>query len=249
MPVEIIYIETCWNLGDIACSAYYFADYVITSASVANMVLISVDRYIAICDPLNYQTKVTMNRTKLCVFLCWVFSALYRIAILYDEIKHPGMSNSCVGECVVVINYISGAIDLVCTFIIPILAIIILYLRVFVVAVSQARAIRSQVSMQAAQVQNVSSKTELKAARTLGIVVIVFLCCFCPYYAPSLVGEETTVDASEVDVEIWLAHFNSCLNPIIYAFCYPWLRKSIKLILTLQILKPGSRDWRITEAM
>ncbi|KAK7913716.1 hypothetical protein WMY93_013927 [Mugilogobius chulae] len=23
MPVEIIYIESCWNLGDIVCSAYY----------------------------------------------------------------------------------------------------------------------------------------------------------------------------------------------------------------------------------
>ncbi|XP_072300163.1 trace amine-associated receptor 13c-like [Eucyclogobius newberryi] len=247
MPVEIFYIESCWNLGDIMCSVYYLIDYVITSASVANMVLISLDRYIAICDPLNYHTKVTINRAKLSILLCWFLSIVYRMVIMHDQLAHPGMSNSCAGECVVIINYISGAIDLICTFIIPILVIIALYLRVFVVAVSQARALRSQISsVNMPQIGNVTvKKKELKAARTLGIVVLVFLCCFCPYYVPSLVGEETAVDAASVDIEIWLAHFNSCLNPVIYAFFYPWFRKSIKLILTMQILRPGSKDWTI----
>ncbi|XP_029980816.1 trace amine-associated receptor 13c-like [Sphaeramia orbicularis] len=246
MPVEIIYIESCWFLGDIVCSFYYVIDYVITSASVANMVLISIDRYMAICNPMTYHTKVTQKRVEVCILLCWIAAILYRIAILYDHLENPGMSNSCSGECVVVINYISGAIDLVCTFILPILIIIVLYLRVFVVAVTQAHAMRSQI----ASVRNhdqapTVKKTELKAARTLGIVVIVFLCCFCPYYYPSLTGEDTSIDASSIDVEIWLAHFNSCLNPVIYAFFYPWFRKSMKLILTLQILKPGSSNANI----
>ncbi|XP_033843097.1 trace amine-associated receptor 13c-like [Periophthalmus magnuspinnatus] len=247
MPVEIIYIESCWNLGDIVCSSYYLINYIITSASVANMVLISVDRYIAICDPLNYHTKVTMKRTKSCILLCWLLSVVYRMVIMHDQLKHPGMSNTCAGECVVIIHFISGAIDLVCTFVIPILIIIVLYLRVFVVAVSQARATRSHIlSANMPQMGNVTAKKkELKAAGTLGIVVVVFLVCFCPYYVPSLLGEDTAVDASSVDIEIWLAHFNSCLNPVIYAFFYPWFRKSIKLILTMQIVKPGSRDWKM----
>ncbi|XP_020775896.2 trace amine-associated receptor 13c-like [Boleophthalmus pectinirostris] len=251
MPVEIIYIESCWNLGDMVCSTYYLIEYIIKSVSVANMVLISFDRYIAICYPLNYYTEVTTEKTKLCVLLCWSLSILYRIVVMHDPLEHPGMSNSCAGECVVIINNISGAIDLVCTFIIPILIIIILYLRVFVVAVSQARALRSHISsVTMPQLGNVTAKMkELKAARTLGIVVVVFLCCFCPYYVPSLVGKDTAVDASSVDVEIWLVHFSSCLNPVIYAFFYPWFRKSIKLILTMQILKPGSRDWKVADNM
>ncbi|KAM4730654.1 trace amine-associated receptor 13c-like [Anableps anableps] len=44
---------------------------------------------------------------------------------------------------------------------------------------------------------------------------------------------------------IFLFYFNSCLNPVIYALFYPWFRKAIKLIFTLQILQPGSCDANI----
>ncbi|XP_059198488.1 trace amine-associated receptor 13c-like [Centropristis striata] len=245
MPVEIIYIEACWFLGDVACTMYYVVDYIITTASVANMVLISVDRYIAICDPLHYSAKVTKKRAQVCVCLCWIWAVCFRLLLMSDHLKQPGRSISCSGECVVVINYISGVADLVFTFIIPIAVIIVLYLRVFVVAVSQARAMRSHIAGQAAQRSGAPKKMEMKAARTLGIVILVFLFCFCPYYYPALAGEDTSIDASAADFEIWLAHFNSCLNPVIYAFFYPWFRKSIRLILTLQILKPGSSDTQI----
>lgn len=247
MPVEIIYIEACWFLGDIVCTLYYVADYIITSASVANMVLISVDRYIAICYPLHYPSKVTKRRVEICVFLCWVCSIIYRILLLNDHLTNPGQSNSCFGECVVVINYIAGVVDLFFTFIIPITIIIVLYMRVFVVVVSQARAIRSHISALATQrSEGVGvKKKEMKAARALGIVIVVFLFCFCPYYFPTLAGEDTSVNASSAAAEIWLAHFNSCLNPFIYALFYPWFRKSIRLILTLKILKPGSCDAKI----
>ena len=247
MPVEILLTEACWFLGDITCALYYIVDFIITSSSVGNMVLISIDRYMAICDPLRYTTRVTLDRTRICVCLCWIGSILYNSLILKDFLRQPDSQSSCYGECVVVLNHIIGTVDFFCTFIGPIGIIIALYMKVFVVAVSQAQAMRSHIAAVTLQhsVGVTAKKSEMKAARTLGVVVVVFLICFCPYYSPSLMGEDIEDSSSSSPVVVWLLYFNSCLNPVIYAFFYPWFRKSIKLIVTLKILQPDSCDTKV----
>ncbi|XP_078142349.1 trace amine-associated receptor 13c-like [Centroberyx gerrardi] len=247
MPVEILRIESCWFLGDFMCVLICYASFILTSASVGNMVLISVDRYVAICDPLCYPTKITQRRVKFSVTLCWVCSAFYNCLILNDFLKQPDRYNSCYGECVVGLNYITGAVDLVVTFIGAITVIIVLYMRVFVVAVSQARAMRSHIVAVTLQrsVTVTAKKSDRKAARTLGIVIVVFLTCFCPYYYPSLAGQDTSIGASYSTFGSWLLYCNSCLNPVIYAFFYPWFRKAIKLTVTLHILQPDSCEANI----
>ncbi|XP_026189353.1 trace amine-associated receptor 13c-like [Mastacembelus armatus] len=239
MPFQILLTEPCWFLGDLVCVLYHFLPFITLCASVVNMVLISVDRYVAICDPLHYPTRITPNRVQICVVLCWIYSVFYSFLFLYDNLKQPGRYNSCYGECVI---YVIGAVDLVLGFIIPVNAIIILYVRVFVVAVSQARAMRSHIAAVTLQwsVTVKVKKSEMKAARNLGVVVAVFLMCYIPFYCVSLSSYDITIGSSTEVFMMFLLYFNSCLNPIIYAFLYPWFRKSVKLIVTLEILQPNS---------
>ncbi|XP_049424160.1 trace amine-associated receptor 13c-like [Epinephelus fuscoguttatus] len=247
MPVETVrFIETCWLLGDVMCAVSYIIGFTLTSASVGNMVLISIDRFVAICYPLQYPNKITRSRIGVSVCLCWACSFLYNGLILKDHLRQPDRYNSCYGECMVVINYISGTVDLVFTFIGPCSIILILYMRVFIVAVSQARAMQSHITAAAARkVPVTAKKSERKAARTLGVVIVVFLMSFCPYYYPSLAGQDISNDASSWAIVSWLLFFNSCLNPIIYAFFYPWFRKAIRFIVTLKILEQGSSQANI----
>uniref|UniRef100_A0A3B4ZWA7 G-protein coupled receptors family 1 profile domain-containing protein n=1 Tax=Stegastes partitus TaxID=144197 RepID=A0A3B4ZWA7_9TELE len=240
MSFQIILADGCWFLGDAVCMLYCALDYVVTSASVGTMVLISVDRYVAICDPLHYPTKVTMRRATVCTSLCWACSFLYNGVLLKDNLKQPGRYNSCSGECVVVISDMMGVADLILTFIGPVTVIIVLYGRVFVVAVSQARVIRSHTFTLQGPQTVYAKRSELKAVRTLGIVVVAFLTCLCPFYCSPLVDQSSVFDVTSVPLELWLFYFNSCLNPIIYAFCYPWFLKSVKLIVTLKIFEPES---------
>ncbi|XP_068590293.1 trace amine-associated receptor 13c-like [Cebidichthys violaceus] len=247
MFFQIVLIDGCWLLGDIMCILYIVLDYIITSASVGTMVLISVDRYVAICDPLHYPNKVTQKTVKICVCLCWICSAFLYSLLMKDNLEQPGRYNSCFGECVFVINYFAGFAHLFLCFIGPVTVIIVLYMRVFVVAVSQARVMRSHTAAfpLKSSVSLTAKKSELKAARTLGVVIVVFLVCLCPFYCVSLTGQDTLFNISSATFVICLFYFNSCLNPVIYAFFYPWFRKSIKLIVTLKILQPGSCEMNI----
>ncbi|XP_074551296.1 trace amine-associated receptor 7f-like [Halichoeres trimaculatus] len=244
LPMEILIRETCWVLGDLMCVLYFLIPITTISASVGNMVLISVDRYVAICDPLHYPRRVTLRLASVCVSLCWLCAALYSITLLYENLVDLGRFVSCKGECFVVIP---GTVDLVSSFIIPISIIIVLYLRVFVVAMSQARSMKlhiATVSLGRSRPLKVK-KSELKAAGTLGVLVCVFVVCYSPYYCVSLSGHHIMIGSYVEVLMSLLLYCNSCLNPLIYAFLYPWFRRAIRLIVTGQILQPGSREVRV----
>ncbi|XP_023806993.1 trace amine-associated receptor 13c-like [Oryzias latipes] len=245
MFFQVSFVEGCWYLGDIICILYYTVLFVITSSSIGNMVLISVDRYFAICCPLHYPSRVTTKRARVCVSLCWIFSLITLTGVVKQNMT--GRFHSCDGECLVEVTFEEMLADLVVTIVIPITVIILLYVRVFVVAVSQIHAMRSHVAALPWRQtgRGTAKKSELKAAGTLGIVVAAFLLCLCPYYCVNLVGRKISIKSTSLEFVKFLFYFNSFLNPIIYGLFYPWFRKSVKLIVTLQVLKAGSSDAKI----
>uniref|UniRef100_A0A3P9LWG6 G-protein coupled receptors family 1 profile domain-containing protein n=1 Tax=Oryzias latipes TaxID=8090 RepID=A0A3P9LWG6_ORYLA len=244
LPLDIYRSTSCWFLGEIMCAFNFFLACQIPFVSVGNMILISVDRYMAICHPLHYPTRITAVRAKICVFLCWLWYGLYSVFYIRDQItdlNQPFRKDSCLGECAYIVSYATGVVDLIFTLIFPVTVIVFLYMRVFMVAVIQAQTMRSHVTFVSVQHPGKvrAKRSELKAARTLGVLVFVYLLAFCPYYCYSLVDINLTESVFAYFL-IGFIYFNSCLNPMIYTLFYPWFRKAVKLIITLQILKPNS---------
>ncbi|XP_059199428.1 trace amine-associated receptor 13c-like [Centropristis striata] len=247
MPVDALQRTHCWLFGDLVCSLYVFVSYITFSASVVNMVLISVDRYLAICDPLHYTTRITVNRVKVCVCLLWFCTVVYNSYYFNLHLNQQKENTDyCYGDCTGVFDNTAADLQLLLDFIVPVTVIIVLYMRVFVVAVSQARAMRSHITAvtKKISVTKAAKKSELKAARTLGVLVIVFLMCFTPTYFVTMGGYEFMSHSTAYFIA-YLYFFNSCLNPVIYALFYPWFRRTVKHIVTLQILQPGSCEANI----
>lgn len=243
MPiVGLRYIETCWLMGRFMCALSPFLFYCLTSVSLGHMVLLSIVRYVTVSDPLLNSYKITMTNVRICICLCWVFSVIYNVLILMEHMRQPDRFSSCDGECVVIFDHITGIIDLFFNFAGPFTVMVVLYMRVFQVALSQARVIQSQVAAANPKATPASKTSQKKAGRTIGILILVYLLCYCPYYYPTLVGEDRFTTLSYYSLLTWILLMHSFLNPLMYTLLFPWLRKCIKLIFTLRILHSNSHE-------
>ncbi len=238
MPIEAIkLIETCWYFGDTFCRLFMLIMGMLLSASLSNLVLIAVDRYVAVCHPLQYPQKITTTRMLIVVGLCWFFSSSYNIAIV---LSIPHRTYLCYGECNIMLTFDWRVTDLIFSFLFPCTLIITLNLRIFYVAQKQVKVINSLMKGgKCVMAGSVRRKSESKAALTLGIIVAIHLLCWIPYYILTLT-ENTAIPPTIIYCLIWVLYVNSCLNPLIYALFYSWFRKSVKHILTFRIFQPAS---------
>jgi trace amine associated receptor len=107
-----------------------------------HLCFISIDRYIAVIDPLVYPTKLTVSVSGICVGISWILPLVYSAALFSMGISDDGMENlvitlNCVGGCQIVVNQDWILVDFL-LFFIPTLVMIILYSKIFLIAKQQA---------------------------------------------------------------------------------------------------------------
>ncbi|XP_028654793.2 trace amine-associated receptor 1-like [Erpetoichthys calabaricus] len=248
-------VESCWYLGTAFCKIHTIVDVTLCTVSIFHLGFIAVDRYYAVCDPLCYSTKITIKVAFLFVLIGWVIPFLYSFSLIFFDSYNKGHEDihaqmSCNGDkCLLLYNELWSLINL-CTFVIPCFAMIGIYGQIFKVASRQANMIQSMESKAQSTDENknkISHSRERKAAKTLGIVMGVFVCCWLPYFIVSLINVYINFTISEIviDVVIWLGYLNSGFNPLIYAFFYPWFRKALKLMLTCKIFSSSSSNIKL----
>ncbi|XP_048122648.1 trace amine-associated receptor 13c-like [Alosa alosa] len=120
MPVEgPRLIETCWYFGDTLCNIFPFIYSVAVAGSLWSLVLVSIDRFIAISDPLRYSLKVTHNKIVIIVVLGWCICLLYMFFLLYDHLTQMEPHRTCHGECLLTISFSWIVGDVFVSFIVP----------------------------------------------------------------------------------------------------------------------------------
>ncbi|XP_034144777.1 trace amine-associated receptor 13c-like [Esox lucius] len=232
--MTVAILESCWVFGEYFCPLLLYINFLCTSLSLGNLVLISIDRYVAVCDPLMYHLKITAKKMVCCISIFWCFCIVYDAVVIKITVNVQ-VPSRCFEECFFVKGNIW--IDIFALFIsliVPCSIIITLYLKIFVVARSQARQVNSNKAVTVPGVKTAqANKSERKAAKTLSIVVFNYFICWIPIYFVKYIYFASGNSLSTFIC--FLPLINSFINPIIYAFFYPWFKVTAKHILTMKL--------------
>lgn len=248
-----------WCSSMAMCQTWYIVDFLSTIASVWNLVMISIDRFIAIVYPFHYLTYMTKRNAALLFALVWLNAAVWAFTSLLNWTS-PGMQTYfTIGACQKYDPVYYAAMSGV-QFFLPLLIITVMYSNVFRVAMGHARAVAAQQTggNRKGRRGSISLIREMKAARTLAIVIGAFTVCWLPFFVIVLIAfwGKTIQTFSTKYPETWkavsfiftfiLPTLNSTLNPIIYAVFNRDFRAAFKRLLGqvfgARCSSPGNHD-------
>uniref|UniRef100_A0A667XVJ9 Trace amine associated receptor 1 n=1 Tax=Myripristis murdjan TaxID=586833 RepID=A0A667XVJ9_9TELE len=227
-------VDSCSYLADLICKMGRSLDVFLGTSSILNLSFISIDRYVAVCHPLRYESKINVRAAVIMILLSWGFSALIGIGVIIMGLKE----GKCEGRCFSFNIDISGITGCVLSFYLPAVVMLSIYLKIFLVAQKQARSIQNS-NCQSIKSGASVSKMERKATKSLAIVMGAFLICWAPNFTATALNPliNYSIPITVIEVFAIFGWTNSVLNPFIYAFFYSWFRVAFRMIVSGRIFQ------------
>ena len=236
--LRVIYIDISvfsgeWIFGETWCSISSMCGVLLCGASILHLCAISIERLIAIKWPLSYDIKVTPKRIVILLIYIWLQSFVLAIFPALGLAEHrfsPVMS-----ECE--IHWLKDPtltiLLMVFYFFLPVTIMVVAYAIIFKEVRRNSRRI-STIESSGSQRGNNKLKREMKAAKTLAVVVGVFFIMWMPYFVTTTIrafrGDGSIPDTMQ-RIVITLAYGNSCCNFVIYALMNSQLRNAFYQVL------------------
>ncbi|XP_009906125.1 alpha-1D adrenergic receptor [Dryobates pubescens] len=267
-----------WVFGRIFCNIWAAVDVLCCSASIMSLCIISVDRYIGVKYSLKYPTIMTERKAGVILVVVWLSSMVISIGPLlgWKEPPPPDESICSITEepgyalfSSLFSFYLPLMVILVMYFRIYVVArrttrsleagvkkernkSMEVVLRIHCRSVledplsssrSKGNNFRSSLS-----VRLLKFSREKKAAKTLAIVVGVFILCWFPFFFVLPFGSFfPSLKPSEIVFKVifWLGYFNSCVNPIIYPCSSKEFKRAFIRLLKCQCHRRRRPLWRV----
>ncbi|CAF2125755.1 unnamed protein product [Rotaria magnacalcarata] len=114
-----------WILGPVLCDLWIFLDVCSCTSSIMHIVVISIDRYLAINDPLNTRTRQQKCKIHILIILVWLIAILLSSPMIVLGAINP-YNIFIDGQCLIN-NQFFVIYGSVVSFVIPLIIVIIMY--------------------------------------------------------------------------------------------------------------------------
>uniref|UniRef100_UPI00398EF9CD alpha-1A adrenergic receptor n=1 Tax=Pristiophorus japonicus TaxID=55135 RepID=UPI00398EF9CD len=266
-----------WAFGRIFCDVWAAVDVLCCTASIMSLCIISIDRYIGVRYSLRYPTIMTEKKAVWILIILWVSSIVISVGPLLGW-KEPAPVDETVCSITeepgyalfssLFSFYLPLMVILAMYFRIYVVArrttksleagvkkerskTMEIVLRIHCKSVMDEPSstfkskgqFRSSLSMRLLKFSR-----EKKAAKTLGIVVGVFILCWLPFFTILPLGAFfPSIKPSDVVFKVifWLGYFNSCINPIIYPCSSKEFKRAFIRLLKCQCRRRRRPVWRV----
>ena len=234
-----IYAVASWPFGITWCKIYQYTIYVTCYVSVYTLVLMSLDRYLAVVHPITSMSIRNSKNAVTLTLLTWFIICVANVPILFKftEVGYE-LPPSCVYRTACIDPDIRNPVNaraffgslFVFAFLLPLTLVTVLYglmLKRLLYGVAPRGSQSSE-----------SQRSKRRVTRLVVIVVVVFAVCWLPLQIMFMIQhfgpDPENLSPLFIGIRIashCLAYMNSCVNPILYAFLSDNFRKSfIKLL-------------------
>ncbi|KAJ8335809.1 hypothetical protein SKAU_G00391510 [Synaphobranchus kaupii] len=239
----------CWIFGRVFCNIWAAVDVLCCTASIMSLCIISIDRYIGVKYCLKYPTIMTEKKAGVILVVVWMSSMVISIGPLLGWKEPPPLDDSICriteepGYALfssLFSFYLPLMVILVMYFRVYVEARrttksleagvkrernksmdVVLRIHCRSVLEDSAASAKSKTHpfRSSLSVRLMKFSREKKAAKTLAIVVGMFILCWLPFFFVLPLGSFfPALKPSEMVFKVifWLGYFNSCINPVIY---------------------------------
>lgn len=235
-----------WPFGQFLCKVVNLGIKMNVYCSIYLLVLVSIDRYVALVHTMSYGRMRRPKYAKLGCLLVWGFGLLLSVpTLIFREVKH--FPEYGVHACF--LNYPDQNVELLCDGMLIVFSFIIPISGISFCTVKIIQALRIQA------IERLNAKQSEQKATTLVLAVLLaFLICWVPFHVVTALDVLLRADVLqgchfETVLEIcnqifnYLAFFNSVLNPILYVIVGKNFRKKVwDVVMQWSIKKTTTSD-------